>query len=288
MSESTKKEMAEYGLQDLLYLMRRLRDPEDGCPWDLEQTYKTIVPSTIEEAYEVADAIEREDLDALREELGDYLFQAIFYCQLASEESLFDLEIVVDELVRKLVRRHPHVFPDGTLKSRRQDEGQVQKAQLSQNWEAFKQEERSKKGFNGVFDDIPKVLPALIRAQKIQKRASKQKFDWNSVPPIYDKIQEEIIELKQAVKSNSSIDIEEEVGDLLFSCVNLARHLKVDSETALRRSVQKFTQRYLAMQEEFEKTDSVKSFDELSPEQMDQFWCQAKALSQSDTSHSDS
>ena len=288
MSESTKKEMAEYGLQDLLYLMRRLRDPEDGCPWDLEQTYKTIVPSTIEEAYEVADAIEREDLDALREELGDYLFQAIFYCQLASEESLFDLEIVVDELVRKLVRRHPHVFPDGTLKSRRQDEGQVQKAQLSQNWEAFKQEERSKKGFNGVFDDIPKVLPALIRAQKIQKRASKQKFDWNSVPPIYDKIQEEIIELKQAVKSNSSIDIEEEVGDLLFSCVNLARHLKVDSETALRRSVQKFTQRYLAMQEEFEKTDSVKSFDELSPEQMDQFWRQAKALPQSDTSHSDS
>ena len=195
---------------------------------------------------------------------------------------------MVDELVRKLVRRHPHVFPDGTLKSRRQDEGQVQKAQLSQNWEVFKQEERSKKGFNGVFDDIPKVLPALIRAQKIQKRASKQKFDWNSVPPIYDKIQEEIIELKQAVKSNSSIDIEEEVGDLLFSCVNLARHLKVDSETALRRSVQKFTQRYLAMQEEFEKTDSVKSFDELSPEQMDQFWRQAKALSQSDTSHSDS
>ena len=217
MPEVTKKEAASYGLDDLLYLMRRLRDPDDGCPWDLEQSYKTIVPSTIEEAYEVADAIEREDLPALKEELGDYLFQAVFYCQLAEEEGRFDMDTVIDELVGKLVRRHPHVFPGGTLESRRDESTASQKAQVSQNWEALKQEERNRKGFEGVFDDIPKALPALIGAQKVQKRAAKQKFDWDSVSPVYEKIQEEVAEVKQAVLKADAQSVEEEIGDLLFS-----------------------------------------------------------------------
>ena len=278
MPEVTKKEAASYGLDDLLYLMRRLRDPDDGCPWDLEQSYKTIVPSTIEEAYEVADAIEREDLPALKEELGDYLFQAVFYCQLAEEEGRFDMDTVIDELVGKLIRRHPHVFPGGTLESRRDESTASQKAQVSQNWEALKQEERNRKGLEGVFDDIPKALPALVGAQKVQKRAAKQKFDWDSVSPVYEKIQEEIAEVKQAVLETDALSVEEEIGDLLFSCVNLARHLKVDSETALRRSTKKFTRRYLVMLAEFDKTQSERPFEQLNPEQMDRLWRQAKAV----------
>lgn len=280
MSELVDKDADMYGLDALLYLMQRLRAPEDGCPWDIEQTFKTVVPSTIEEAYEVADAIERGDLTGLQEELGDHLFQAVFYCQLAAEEDRFDMPMVIDTLVRKLIRRHPHVFPDGTLESRRDMDSSSHKESVSQTWETIKQEERNNRGLEGVFDDVPKASPALSRAQKIQKRAAKQKFDWESISPVYEKIQEEISELDQAVASQDRDAIEDEIGDLFFSCVNLARHLKIDSETALRRSTNKFMARYSVMLSEFEKTCPNDSFESLSPEQMDVLWRKAKVHAQ--------
>jgi len=280
MSDPASNDGSVYGLDELLYLMRRLRAPDDGCPWDIEQTFRTVVPSTIEEAYEVADAIERGDLTALQEELGDHLFQAVFYCQLAAEEDHFDMSMVIDALVRKLIRRHPHVFPDGTLESRRSKTAasQNQTEEVNQNWELLKQEERKSKGLEGVFDDIPIALPALTRAQKTQKRAAKQKFDWESASPVYEKIQEEISELSQAVENKDNDAIEDEMGDLIFSCVNLARHLKVDAETALRRSTKKFTSRYSNMLAEFDKTHPKQSFESLNPEQMDALWRKAKLI----------
>ncbi|MCL4170600.1 UNVERIFIED_CONTAM: hypothetical protein GTU68_035820 [Idotea baltica] len=247
--------------------MQRLRDPDTGCPWDLEQNYKTIVPSTIEEAYEVVDAIERNDLSALKEELGDYLFQAVFYCQLASEERLFDLNSVIDGLVAKLVRRHPHVFPAGTL---------AKNSEINRRWEELKQEERSAKGLQGVFDDVPKTLPSLLYAHKTQKRAARQKFDWSSVEPVYGKLQEEIEELQDACQTENREQIEEELGDLLFTCVNLSRHLKVDAETALRRSTEKFKSRYHVMQKLASDQYPNHQFEELSEAQMEGLWQMAK------------
>src|SRR5690625_278269 len=164
-----------YDIDDLLYLMARLRDPRDGCPWDLKQSYATIAPSTLEEAYEVVDTIERDDLDHLQEELGDLLFQVIFYSQLAREEQRFDFSQVVSDLVAKLVRRHPHVFPDGTLQSRASTTGE-KPSQVKQRWEAIKQQERSAKGAEGLLDDVPLNLPALSRAAKLQKRAASVGF----------------------------------------------------------------------------------------------------------------
>lgn len=270
-----EKKGSGYRIEDLIYLMRRLRDPEGGCPWDLEQTYKTIVPSTIEEAYEVADAIERDDLSALKEELGDYLFQAVFYSQLASEQRLWGMDDVIDGLVSKLVRRHPHVFPEGTLESRKEASDKDQTL-IKQRWEELKQEEREAKGLAGAFDDVPKSLPALSRAQKIQKRAARQRFDWKSVEPVYDKIAEEVSELQQAVDGQNQDAIEAELGDLIFTCVNLARHLKVDAETALRRSTNKFRDRYLAMQDIFLQTGSGQTFESLSADEMEALWRAAK------------
>lgn len=273
-----------YGLDDLVYLMRRLRDPDDGCPWDLEQSYASIVPSTIEEAYEVADAIERKDLDGLREELGDYLFQAIFYSQLASEEDRFDIHDVIHELVAKLVRRHPHVFPEGTLDSK-VDAGAGQSLEdqirINRRWEEIKQEERASKGLCGVFDDLPNALPALIYGQKTQKRAAKQNFDWSDVTPVYEKLEEEIRELKEAYKTQDQARIEDELGDLLFSCVNVSRHIKVDAETALRRATNKFQQRFLTMQKLAKEQDNTVDFADLSEQQMEQLWQQAKIISDS-------
>ena len=273
-----------YDLDDLVYLMRRLRDPDTGCPWDIKQTYKTVLPSTIEEAYEVADAIEREDLDALKEELGDYLFQAIFYCQMATEEERFDIYSVIDALVKKLVRRHPHVFPEGALRQGAEQKSlpsSDQKNRVDQNavnkrWEEIKQQERATKGLEGVFDDVPKALPALLHAQKTQKRAAKQKFDWTSLPPVYEKLTEEMVELQDACNSGDQGRIEDELGDVLFSCVNISRHIKVDAETALRRATNKFQTRFLAMQALAEKEYRDRAFEELSIDEMEALWQRVK------------
>ena len=264
-----------YNIDDLLYLMARLREPETGCPWDLAQSYASIAPSTLEEAYEVVDTIERGDYDHLREELGDLLFQVIFYSQLAREEDRFNFEGVVDGLVTKLVRRHPHVFPDGDL-SQRCPRSERDSEAIKGRWEAIKQQERADKGVTGSLDDVPLNLPALSRAAKLQKRASGQGFDWPDSAGPLAKVREELTELEQTLEPGKP-DPEvqalraEELGDLLFSVVNLARHLSLDPETALRGANRKFEQRFRWV----EQAASGELAGQ-SPENLDVLWRQAK------------
>jgi len=264
-----------YSIDDLLYLMARLREPETGCPWDLKQSYASIAPSTLEEAYEVVDTIERGDYDHLREELGDLLFQVIFYSQLAREEERFDFERIVDGLVTKLVRRHPHVFPDGDL-SQRCSQEERDSAEVKGRWEAIKQQERADKGVAGSLDDVPRNLPALSRAAKLQKRASSQGFDWPDAAGPLAKMREELLELEQTLEAHGpQEEVEaarvEELGDLLFSVVNLARHLNIDSEAALRAANRKFEQRFRWVEQA-----APGELIEHSPENLDALWRQAK------------
>ena len=272
MAEDTK-----YRLNDLIELMARLRDPLDGCPWDLQQNYQSIVPSTIEEAYEVADAIERGNYTDLRDELGDLMFQTVFYSQLASEEGLFDLEEVISTLVAKLVRRHPHVFPDGTLDSRKGglvSSSDVDEQKIKENWEEIKRKERLNKGQLSVLDDIPLNLPALSRAQKTQKRAASLGFDWQNAEQVLPKIDEELAELREAMDQQDKEAVEEELGDLLFSCVNLGRKLKLDSEQVLRKAERKFEYRFKNMEQIIDYEGFL--IKDLSIEQLETFWQKAK------------
>lgn len=264
----------KYTVEDLLNLMSRLRDPERGCPWDLKQTFASIVPSTIEEAYEVAEAIETEDFEHLREELGDLLFQVVFYAQLGREAGYFDFSSIVDTLVRKLLRRHPHVFPDGELYGDSRIKA-IDHLQVKENWEAIKAAERSARGEKGTLDGVALGLPALTRAAKLQKRAAGVGFDWQDISGALDKIEEEIAELRQAVDSNDAEAVREELGDLLFSCVNAARHLKMDPETALRQSNRKFERRFKAVEVELKKQGRRPA--DASLEELDQLWEQAKS-----------
>ncbi|MEH6581916.1 MAG: nucleoside triphosphate pyrophosphohydrolase [Halioglobus sp.] len=235
-----------YGIADLLQVMERLRDPISGCPWDKAQTFSSIVPSTLEECYELAAAIEEEDYPHVAEELGDVLFQVVFYAQLGREMDLFGFEDVVDTLVDKLLRRHPHVFQDGALDKAASKSVSVDEVMLS--WEEIKQQEREEKSQPGVLADVPLALPALPRAQKLQKRAAGVGFDWSDAAGVLAKMQEEIAELQAAVAEKSPEKIEDEMGDVLFTAVNLARHLKVDAEASLRRSSMKFESRFGAME----------------------------------------
>ncbi|ANG64054.1 nucleoside triphosphate pyrophosphohydrolase [Marinobacterium aestuarii] len=267
--------MAEYDLDDLLCLMARLRDPADGCPWDLKQDFASIVRHTLEEAYEVADTIERQDWPHLKDELGDLLFQVVFYARLGEESGRFDFADIVDNLVRKLLRRHPHVFPAGTLGSRAGDM-QRSEQQVSETWELIKQEEREGKASLGVLDDIPAALPGLSRALKLQKRASGVGFDWNDPLLVLDKIEEEIGELREAIRRGKQDEITDEMGDLLFAQVNLARHLGVDPETAVRSTNAKFVRRFGYI--ESVVTASGRDWDSFSLDELDGFWNQAKKL----------
>ncbi|MFV3304196.1 nucleoside triphosphate pyrophosphohydrolase [Pseudomonas sp. NY15181] len=266
-----------YKLDDLLHLMARLRDPQHGCPWDLKQSYATIVPYTLEEAYEVADAIERGDFDHLREELGDLLFQVVYYAQLAREEGRFEFDAVVDGITRKLVRRHPHVFPDGDLYGK-PDPAKLEEAAVKQRWEELKAEERAAKAAEPVqlslLDDVPHALPALSRANKLQKRASQVGFDWADALPVVDKVREELDEVLEAMAGGDTEAQEEEVGDLLFVVVNLARKLKVDPETALRAANAKFERRFRYI--ETALRDQGRSLEGTSLEEMDELWGAAK------------
>ncbi len=267
--------MMNYSLDDLKYLMSRLRDPKTGCAWDIEQTYKTIAPSTIEEAYEVVDAIENENLPQLKEELGDLLFQVVFYSQLALEEEQFNFDGIVNDLTEKLVRRHPHVFPDGNLRGAVVDiKSEADELVVSERWEELKQQEREQKGLRGVLDDVPLGLPALSRAAKLQKRASGVGFDWNNVSDVLDKVQEEIAELQQAIVNNDQDNIDEELGDLLFSVVNVSRHLNINPESSLRAASKKFERRFTAI-EKILKAELL-SFDQVSAEYLEQLWAKVK------------
>ncbi|MCJ2371598.1 nucleoside triphosphate pyrophosphohydrolase [Pseudomonas sp. RGM 3321] len=266
-----------YTVQDLLNLMARLRDPQSGCPWDLKQTYASIVPHTLEEAYEVADAIEQGDLDHLKGELGDLLFQVVFYAQLAKEEGRFEFDDVIDGITRKLLRRHPHVFPTGELYAPAETP-RLTDEQVNLRWDEIKAEERAEKA--GVpeqlslLDDVPRALPALSRAAKLQKRAAQVGFDWPAALPVVDKVREELDEILEAMVDNDAEGIAEEVGDLLFSVVNLARHLKVDPETALRSANSKFDRRFRFIEQALRHIQ--RPIEECTLEEMDALWGEAK------------
>lgn len=274
-----------YSIADLLFLMARLRDPDGGCPWDLQQSYKSITPSTIEEAYEVVDAIEKADYVHLKEELGDLLFQTIFYSQLAKEDGHFTFAEVVHTLVEKLIRRHPHVFPSGELKANKashhadktkaeNEAGAIDESQVKQQWEAIKQQERKGKGSDGILADVPLALPSMTRASKLQKRAAQVGFDWPNTSGVMDKLQEEIRELEAALVHNDKAAIEDELGDLLFTCVNLSRHLKVDAEAALRSANTKFVGRFEYMEREIAQAGL--DIRDLTPDLLEHWWQRAK------------
>jgi MazG family protein len=255
-------------LERLLWIMQRLRDPEGGCPWDRAQTYQSIVPHTLEEAYEVADAIAREDYDELRDELGDLLFQVVFYAQLAREEGRFDFEAVAGAIADKLERRHPHVF------------GELQHADAAaqtRHWEALKAEERAAKAGQespSVLDGIARTLPALSLANKLQARAARVGFDWPDAAGVMDKVREELEELAQ--DWSDADRREDEAGDLLFTCVNLARHAGCDPEAALRRANHKFEQRFRAMEAEARRQD--RPLEVHSAEELETLWRAVKKM----------
>jgi len=262
-----------YTLEDALYLMARLRDPKDGCPWDIKQTMQDITHYTIEECYELVDAIAQGDKQHTEEELGDVLFQVIFYAQIAKESGDFDFASIVDKLVTKLVRRHPHVFPQADLYQRFGYQPN-ETDEIKSAWEAIKSEERAAKQKSGLLDDVPNALPALSRAQKLQKRAASVGMDWSNVDAVIEMLKSEVKELENAIHKQDAANIEEEVGDVLFSAVNVARTLKLDSEKSLRQANDKFKLRIECM-EQLAERDSI-SLADCSEAQLDRFWQQAK------------
>jgi nucleoside triphosphate diphosphatase len=246
--------------------MARLRDPAGGCPWDLQQDFRSVAPHTLEEAYEVADAIEQGDLARLRDELGDLLFQVAFHAQLASEANAFAFDDVVDAICDKLARRHPHVFGDAVV---------ADAAEQTATWERMKREERAARGDAGALADVPKALPALSRARKLGARASQAGFDWPDAAGPRAKIDEELAELDSALSSSDPTAREGELGDLLFSVVNLARHLEVDPESALRRANERFARRYRHVERELDRPGQPPG--SATPELLDRLWASAKS-----------
>ncbi len=263
----------------LIEVMRRLRDPKTGCAWDREQNFKSIAPYAIEEAYEVVDAIEREDLADLKDELGDLLLQVVFHSQMASELGEFDFNDVVSGIVNKMIRRHPHVFGNENFSNT---------TDVKASWEAIKAQERAEKQLSqgltssenpppaSALDGIAKSLPALKRADKIQKRAARVGFDWPNAAPVFDKIKEETDEVKEAVARSNEVDIEEELGDLLFSVVNLTRHYGVDAEMALAKANKKFSGRFMHVEQL--ARDQNADMNALSLQELDALWDEAKKL----------
>ncbi|WP_417329308.1 nucleoside triphosphate pyrophosphohydrolase [Halomonas cupida] len=272
---------ARYTLDDLLTLMAVLRDPQQGCPWDVRQDWDSIVPHTIEEAYEVADAIERRAFDELPGELGDLLFQVVYYSQFGDEEGRFDFRDVVHVLTEKMLRRHPHVFPDGHLGSRRQgiSATEVETHQVNSRWESLKQNERESRVAEpdtqpSVLDDIPRTLPAMSRAMKLSKRAARVGFDWPDTEGVMAKLGEELDEIQQALDAGDRAHAGEELGDLLFATVNLARRLGVDPEACLRGTNQRFEQRFRHLESAL-GNEGVR-LEDAELERMERHWQEAK------------
>ncbi|MCX7097768.1 MAG: nucleoside triphosphate pyrophosphohydrolase [Methylococcales bacterium] len=257
--------------EQLLALMARLRNPEDGCPWDLKQDFASLIPYLIEEAYEVVDAIERNDIDDLRAELGDLLLQVVFHAQIANESGLFDFEDVAKGISEKLIRRHPHVFADAVFDT---------DAQRHQAWEQAKADERVAKNKTAqresVLSGVAASLPALLECEKIQDRAAQHGFDWPDVPPVFDKVLEELDEVKEAYASGDQAHIHEEIGDLLLVVVNLARHLNVNPEIALKDSTKKFTKRFHYIEQQVEA--SGRELKDCALMELDGFWHEAKVV----------
>lgn len=247
----------------LLHIMAQLRDPVSGCPWDLKQSYSTIVPYTLEEAYEVADAIARGNFDELKDELGDLLFQVVFYAQIAKEEGRFQFADCVTAICDKLERRHPHIFGNMSVS----DADTVLK-----NWEALKSAERQQAGQHSVLDNIPQAMPALSRAYKLQKRCANVGFDWPDVAGCWEKVKEEILEVEQTAAA--SPELAEELGDLMFALVNVVRKHKLDPEAVLRAANNKFEQRFRAVEQALNAIDKTPEQSDLA--EMDALWQQVK------------
>lgn len=253
-------------LERLLALMARLRDRDGGCPWDVEQTFETIAPYTIEEAYEVADAIERGSMAELKDELGDLLFQVVFHSQMAAEAGHFAFDDVARAITDKMIRRHPHVFADAETRT-------AESQTLA--WEEQKAAERAAKGRDGsLLDDVPVALPALKRAGKLTKRAARVGFDWPDAERVFEKFEEEAAELREAIKADDTANIAEEIGDLLFVCANLARKLDVEPEAALRAANAKFDRRFRHIERRF--ADQQRDMAEATLDEMEALWIEAK------------
>jgi ATP diphosphatase len=273
-------------IDSLIELMSKLRDPVQGCPWDLKQSITSLLPHTLEEVYEVADAIESGSMVELEDELGDLLFQIVFYAQLAREEGSFDFDDIAAGVTNKLLRRHPHVFPDGTLASFGETK-ELSAEQVVANWDAIKEIEREEKRQKlkltgqeqidspaSLLDDVPKALPAMERARKLQKRAASVGFDWKEIEPVLMKLKEEIAELEEAIVQGQTKEIEHELGDVLFASVNLARHVKVEPEIALRGCNSRFEARFRFIEKQLQIEET--EFKNKSLEDLDHLWDLAK------------
>jgi len=268
----------------LIAIMTMLRDKQHGCPWDLEQTIKSLLPYTLEEVYEVADAIENNDLVELEDELGDLLFQVIFYAQIAKEQGAFDFQDIATAISDKLVRRHPHVFPAGDVEQFGIPQD-ISAQQVVVNWEAIKEierEEKRKKGGSAaveknesILDDVPRALPAMERARKLQKRAAQVGFDWAEIAPVLNKLKEEVAEFEEALASGDHERMSDELGDVLFATINLARHSKIEPEVALRSTNRRFELRFKWMEVALSKQGKV--FKDANLEELDALWDQAKS-----------
>jgi len=252
-------------LRELIITFRKLRDPVSGCPWDKEQDFKSIASCAIEESYEVADAIEREDFEDLKAELGDLLFQIVFHSEMAKEKDLFALEDVIDELNSKLIRRHPHVFGDGSVKDAK-DSLKI--------WEDIKAKERSDKNLDSVMDDVPKNLPSLTRTKKLQKRASRVGFDWNNSKEILEKVDEEINELKHEDTKLNEEGIAEEIGDIFFTLIRLSGYYDLEPEDIIRKTNLKFENRFRKMENEAKSMKT--SLDKMNLEELEKLWQKIK------------
>jgi MazG family protein len=260
----------EHRIEDLLEIMASLRDPEGGCPWDLRQDFRTILPYTLEEAYEVAEAIEKDDMEELRGELGDLLFQVVFHARMAEERGSFDFDGVVAAICEKMIRRHPHVFADAEL---------ADEAAVRASWEREKAAERAGRqgdAERGLLEGVAQALPALVRAEKLQRRAASVGFDWDDAAGVLDKLEEEVAECAETLAEPTDLDARvHEVGDLFFTCVNLARHLRVDAEQALRAANHRFERRFRAVERGLREQGRAPGKD-LRPE-MERLWQGAKA-----------
>ncbi len=267
MTKTYDEKCVEGQLERLIEVVQQLRDPVSGCPWDREQTLSTLAPYAIEEAYEVVDAIDREDWDDLKGELGDLLLQVVFQSQIAEDHGLFDLPAVLQSIIDKMIARHPHVFGSKTERKTA--------AQQNRDWEEMKASERSTKAQSSILAGVPLGIPALVRAQKLQDRAARVGFDWPAAEPVLEKIAEEVREIQQARESFSDEAVEEEFGDLLFVLVNIGRHFGVSSETALRKANQKFISRIQAM--EATLNEQGRTITSCSLIKLEELWQAAKA-----------
>ena len=251
----------------LLETMRMLRDKDNGCPWDIEQTLESLSSCVIEEAYEVSDAIAKKNYGNLKEELGDVLLQVIFQAEIANELKLFNFDEIVDTLNKKLIRRHPHVFEDAPKPLSAQEQTQA--------WDAIKAQEKNPEDASNTFGDIPASLPPILKAKKIQKKASKKGFDWKESIDVIKKVEEELKELKLEIQQNNKENIQDELGDLLFSIINLSRHFEIDASEAINQANHKFVKRFRLMEEEISKDNQ--EIDNLTLDELEEFWIKIKS-----------